>query len=57
MGIIASLLLHIAVYVKAFKNDFTDETVNKLGNTAMYALVAIAVLTVISLVIGGKNGY
>lgn len=57
MGIIASILLHIAVYVKAFKNDFTDETVNKLGNTAMYALVAIAVLTVISLVIGGKNGY
>lgn len=57
MGIIAALLLHIAVYVKAFKNDFTDETVTKLGNTAMYVLVVIAVLAVLSAVIGGKNGY
>lgn len=57
MGIIAALLLHIAVYVKAFKNDITDETVTKLGNTAMYALVVIAVLAVLSAVIGGKNGY
>lgn len=57
MGIIAALLLHIAVYVKSFKNDFTDETVNKLGNTAMYVLVVIAVLAVLSAVIGGKNGY
>ena len=52
MGIVLAPIICIVIYVSSFKDDFDDETVQKVGSSLFGAIVIIGILTIAIGVLG-----